>query len=165
MEDMNQQQMAAAQGYGGGGGGMPTLQQSGVAGGDDDDEDVPELEPAEEEGPVDETGVEAKDIELVMQQVSCTRAKAVKALKDSGGDLINASTSTSLLPGTMLTKAHSHGRKRVAKRTCSFHCTAILLLHAFCASISIRTSRFSSHLLPPSAKFIKRVVSSNYLGR
>lgn len=42
---------------------------SGAAGGDDDD-DMPELEAPEEEGEVDETGVDAKDIELVMQQVS-----------------------------------------------------------------------------------------------
>jgi nascent polypeptide-associated complex subunit alpha len=39
---------------------------------------------------VDETGVEAKDIELVVSQAGCSRAKAVKALKDNGGDLVNA---------------------------------------------------------------------------
>jgi len=42
---------------------------SGAAGGDDDDDDMPELEAPEEEGEVDETGVDAKDIELVMQKV------------------------------------------------------------------------------------------------
>ncbi|KAH6919025.1 nascent polypeptide-associated complex subunit alpha [Coprinopsis sp. MPI-PUGE-AT-0042] len=57
---------------------------------DEDDDDIPELEAAEEEGPVDETGVDPKDIDLVIQQVGCSRGKAVKALKDSGGDLINA---------------------------------------------------------------------------
>ncbi|KIJ34656.1 hypothetical protein M422DRAFT_51893 [Sphaerobolus stellatus SS14] len=62
----------------------------GVPGGDDDDDDIPELEAPEEEGEVDETGVDAKDIELVMQQVNCSRAKAVRALKESNGDLINA---------------------------------------------------------------------------
>ncbi|EAU88253.1 nascent polypeptide-associated complex subunit alpha [Coprinopsis cinerea okayama7 len=56
----------------------------------DDDDDIPELEAAEEEGPVDETGVDPKDIELVIQQVGCSRAKAVRVLKESGGDLINA---------------------------------------------------------------------------
>lgn len=63
------------------------------AGGDDeDDDDIPELEAAvEDEGPIDETGIDPKDIDLVMQQVECSRAKAVRALKDSGGDLINAS--------------------------------------------------------------------------
>ncbi|EDQ85308.1 uncharacterized protein MONBRDRAFT_34333 [Monosiga brevicollis MX1] len=39
---------------------------------------------------VDETGVAAKDIELVMAQASCSRAKAVQALKKSGNDIVNA---------------------------------------------------------------------------
>mmetsp|Transcript_1015 Transcript_1015/g.1246 ORF Transcript_1015/g.1246 Transcript_1015/m.1246 type:complete len:189 (+) Transcript_1015:156-722(+) len=51
----------------------------------DDDDDVPALEES-----VDETGVEAKDIELVMTQAACSRAKAVKALKENEGDLVNA---------------------------------------------------------------------------
>ncbi|KAL3938494.1 MAG: hypothetical protein SGBAC_006610 [Bacillariaceae sp.] len=46
--------------------------------------------PAEEEEAVDETGLEAKDIELVISQAGCTRAKAVKALKDNDGDLVNS---------------------------------------------------------------------------
>lgn len=45
---------------------------------------------AEEDEEVDETGVEAKDIELVMSQAGCTRAKAVKALKENDGDLVNS---------------------------------------------------------------------------
>lgn len=49
---------------------MPNLESLGVSGNDDED-DIPELEPAEEEGEVDETGVDPKDIELVMTQV-CT---------------------------------------------------------------------------------------------
>lgn len=40
--------------------------------------------------PVDETGVEAKDIELVMTQASVSRSKAVKALKESEGDIVSA---------------------------------------------------------------------------
>ena len=59
--------------------------------GGDEDEDMPELEAAEEEGEVDETGLDPKEIELVMAQVNCSRAKAVKALKENGGDIINAS--------------------------------------------------------------------------
>ncbi|KAK7693389.1 hypothetical protein QCA50_002957 [Cerrena zonata] len=91
VEDMNAQGgLAAAQQLASSGAGsVPNLENSG-AGGDDDDDDIPELEAVEEEGPVDETGIEPKDIELVVQQVGCTRAKAVRALKDSGGDLINA---------------------------------------------------------------------------
>ncbi|KAF4677594.1 hypothetical protein FOL47_000549 [Perkinsus chesapeaki] len=47
-------------------------------------------EPEEDEGEVDETGVEAKDIELVMSQVNCSRAKAVKALKAANNDIVEA---------------------------------------------------------------------------
>ncbi|KPI33707.1 ubiquitin-associated- domain-containing protein [Actinobacteria bacterium OV450] len=57
---------------------------------DDDFEDVPEPENDTIEDTVDETGVDPKDIELVMGQAGVSRAKAVRALKESGGDLINA---------------------------------------------------------------------------
>ncbi|GMH70315.1 hypothetical protein TL16_g05379 [Triparma laevis f. inornata] len=49
---------------------------------------APEL--VEDEGEVDETGVEAKDIELVMSQAGTTRSKAVKALKNNDNDIVNA---------------------------------------------------------------------------
>jgi len=39
---------------------------------------------------VDETGVEPKDIDLVMQQANVSRAKAVKALKNTQNDIVNA---------------------------------------------------------------------------
>ncbi|KAK1408518.1 hypothetical protein QVD17_40363 [Tagetes erecta] len=39
---------------------------------------------------VDETGVEPKDIELVMTQAGVTRTKAVKALKAADGDIVSA---------------------------------------------------------------------------
>jgi nascent polypeptide-associated complex subunit alpha len=94
MEDMNAQaQMSAAQQLAASGAGSTTtgLENSGAGkGGDNDDDEVPELEAIEDDGPVDETGVDPKDIELVMAQVNCSRAKAVRVLKDSGGDLINA---------------------------------------------------------------------------
>ena len=44
----------------------------------------------QEDGEVDETGVEAKDIDLVMAQASVSRAKAVKALKNNDNDIVNA---------------------------------------------------------------------------
>jgi len=44
----------------------------------------------EEEKIVDETGLEQKDIELVMSQASVSRARAVKALKSQNGDIVNA---------------------------------------------------------------------------
>jgi nascent polypeptide-associated complex subunit alpha len=34
--------------------------------------------------------VEDKDIELVMQQANVSRAKAVRALKNNGNDIVNA---------------------------------------------------------------------------
>ncbi|KAK8193708.1 putative nascent polypeptide-associated complex subunit [Phyllosticta capitalensis] len=39
---------------------------------------------------VDETGVETKDIELVMAQASVSRKKAVKALKENDNDIVNS---------------------------------------------------------------------------
>ncbi|MCJ1335691.1 GAL4 enhancer protein [Bachmanniomyces sp. S44760] len=39
---------------------------------------------------VDDTGLEAKDIDLVMAQASVSRKKAVKGLRDADGDLVNA---------------------------------------------------------------------------
>jgi len=45
---------------------------------DDDDEEV------------DDTGLESKDIELVMTQASVSRKKAVKALKENGNDIVNS---------------------------------------------------------------------------
>eukprot|EP00088_Acartia_fossae_P043940 TRINITY_DN4651_c0_g2_i2.p1 TRINITY_DN4651_c0_g2~~TRINITY_DN4651_c0_g2_i2.p1 ORF type:complete len:212 (+),score=118.12 TRINITY_DN4651_c0_g2_i2:47-682(+) len=48
---------------------------------------IPEEEEDEE---VDETGVEAKDIELVMSQANVSRGKAVKALKNNDNDIVNA---------------------------------------------------------------------------
>nr|CAB3495936.1 unnamed protein product [Digitaria exilis] len=44
----------------------------------------------EEEQEVDETGVEPKDIELVMTQASVSRPKAVRALKAANGDIVSA---------------------------------------------------------------------------
>jgi len=91
IEDMSQQaQLAASSQLGGsGGGGLSSIGKTAKPPADDD-EDVPDLEPADE-GEVDETGVDPKDIDLVVQQVGCSRGKAVRALKESGGDLINAS--------------------------------------------------------------------------
>jgi nascent polypeptide-associated complex subunit alpha len=95
MEDMNAQaQLSAAQQLAASGAGNTTgLENSGAGkGGDiDNDDEVPELETPEDDGPIDESGVDPKDIELVMAQVNCSRTKAVRVLKDSGGDLINAS--------------------------------------------------------------------------
>ena len=39
---------------------------------------------------VDESGLEAKDIELVKSQAGVSRAKAVKSLRENNGDIVNA---------------------------------------------------------------------------
>ena len=44
----------------------------------------------EEEAPAEVEGVESKDIELVMSQAGCSRAKAIKALQENDCDLVNA---------------------------------------------------------------------------
>ncbi|KAK2099088.1 hypothetical protein P7K49_024539, partial [Saguinus oedipus] len=43
-----------------------------------------------EEEEADETGVEVKDMELVMSQANALRAKAVQALKNNSNDTVNA---------------------------------------------------------------------------
>lgn len=48
---------------------------------EDDDDDGEE---------VDESGLETKDIELVMQQANVSRKKAVKALKENENDIVNS---------------------------------------------------------------------------
>jgi nascent polypeptide-associated complex subunit alpha len=53
---------------------------------------MPDLQEVEEGAveTVDETGLESKDIELVMSQAGCSRAGAVAALKENDGDLVNS---------------------------------------------------------------------------
>ncbi|MFH4982094.1 hypothetical protein AB6A40_008803 [Gnathostoma spinigerum] len=47
-------------------------------------------EESEDEGEIDATGIEEKDIELVISQANVTRNKAIKALKNANNDLVNA---------------------------------------------------------------------------
>lgn len=84
-------QLSAAQQLASSAASNPALEAVAAASTPGDEDDVPELKEVEDDGPVDETGIDTKDIDLVMQQVNCSRAKAVRALRDSGGDLINAS--------------------------------------------------------------------------
>jgi nascent polypeptide-associated complex subunit alpha len=51
---------------------------------------APVVEAAEDEGDVDETGLEAKDIDLVTSQAGVSRARAIKALRNNDGDIVNA---------------------------------------------------------------------------
>ncbi|KZF20799.1 nascent polypeptide-associated complex, alpha subunit [Xylona heveae TC161] len=52
--------------------------------------DVKKDEEEDDGEEVDETGLEAKDIELVMAQASVSRKKAVKALKENDNDIVNS---------------------------------------------------------------------------
>jgi hypothetical protein len=64
----------------------PTLDNSDkvVASVDDDD------------GVVDESGIDPKDIDLVLSQAGCTRAEAVRALRNNGNDIVDAITEITL---------------------------------------------------------------------
>ena len=44
---------------------------------------------------MDETGLNPDDISFVIEQTKCTRAQAVKALRDNDNDMINAVMSIS----------------------------------------------------------------------
>ncbi|PLW14893.1 hypothetical protein PCANC_07032 [Puccinia coronata f. sp. avenae] len=73
---------------GGGGGFQPEMMMSNSAAGKQaahKHKDEPE-----DDEPEDATGIEADDIETVMGQVKCSRNRAIRALKASDGDLINA---------------------------------------------------------------------------
>jgi len=51
---------------------------------------APPTIPEEDEEAVDESGVESKDVDLVVSQAGCSRATAVKALRENDNDLVNA---------------------------------------------------------------------------
>jgi NACalpha-BTF3-like transcription factor len=86
-------QLSAAQHLASSGAGVSALAEKHAVEENEDEEGIPDLEAADEdEEPVDDAGLDAKEIELVMAQVSCSRARAVRALRQNGGDLINAST-------------------------------------------------------------------------
>ena len=55
----------------------------------EEEEEAAPAEPAAEEA-VDETGLNPDDISFVMEQTQCTRAAAVKALRENDNDMINA---------------------------------------------------------------------------
>jgi len=99
IEDMSQQaQMEAAskfarQGEADAASAMPTeMGGHGTAGpGAGAKPAIPEADEEEDDGEAaDETGVEAKDIELVMSQANVSRKRAVNALKNNDNDIVNA---------------------------------------------------------------------------
>jgi nascent polypeptide-associated complex subunit alpha len=50
----------------------------------------PKVEEAKSDEVVDETGIEPKDIELVVSQTNVSRAQAVKVLRANNGDIVNS---------------------------------------------------------------------------
>lgn len=85
IEDLSQQaQVAAAEKYKTDA--APTVGD--VAGATARTQEPPITEEDEEE--VDDTGVDEKDIELVMSQANVPRAKAIRALKSNQNDIVNA---------------------------------------------------------------------------
>jgi len=86
IEDLSQQaQMEAAQKFKAAEVPQPSeMGATGTAG------PAPIPEEDDEDDEVDESGVEDKDIELVMSQANVSRSKAVKALKNNANDIVNA---------------------------------------------------------------------------
>ena len=86
IEDLSQQaQMAAAEKF--------KAPETAGLGGDGPSQTIasqPIEEESEEEGEIDDTGVESKDIELVMSQANVSRSKAIKALRNNSNDIVNA---------------------------------------------------------------------------
>jgi len=88
IEDLSQQaQMAAAEKFKAPSG-SESLGEAGAPGGASVPAPIQEEEEDDED--VDESGVEDKDIELVMSQASVSRSKAVRALKNNNNDIVNA---------------------------------------------------------------------------
>lgn len=127
MEDMNTQGLGASQPLAGGGAGSTTTLDPSRAGkGSENTDDVPELEAPEDDDPIDETGVDPKDVELVMAQVNCSRAKAVRVLKENSGDLINASVSVPIsICGPTSDFFVSYGGERMILFASAGYCTSV----------------------------------------
>lgn len=75
---------------------------------------APIQEESEEE--VDETGVEEKDVELVVAQAQVSRAKAIKALKNNQNDIVNAIMVIFL---SFLIYTHLTARRKMSARNLS----------------------------------------------
>lgn len=82
IEDLSQQaQLAAAEKFKG-----PEITPGDAAGANATVAPIAE----EDEEEVDDSGVDDKDIELVMSQANVARAKAIRALKNNNNDIVNA---------------------------------------------------------------------------
>jgi len=84
IEDLSQQaQMAAAEKF-------KTPEMSASIGDSAQTTVSAPIQEESEDDEVDDSGVEAKDIELVMSQAGASRSKAIKALKNNQNDIVNA---------------------------------------------------------------------------
>ncbi len=101
IEDLNSQaqasaaqQLAAAESANAGNGdahaGHSHVQDSGKGKAAANGADTKKEEEEDDGEEVDDSGLEAKDIELVMTQASGSRKKAVKALKENDNDIVNS---------------------------------------------------------------------------
>lgn len=78
------QQLAAA-----GASGAASLGAMGASDGSAEESQIQEVED-DDDGEVDDAGVSAADIDLVISQAGCSRSKAVKALKANNNDIVEA---------------------------------------------------------------------------
>lgn len=77
IEDINSQAQAQA---------AEQFNQAGAADVEADDDDVPDLTPAadDDDEEVDEAGLDKDEVDTIVAQAGCSRAKAVKALRKNG---------------------------------------------------------------------------------
>lgn len=83
-----QQLAALAKQQGGGATADGSLPSAGDAATNDSSLKIEEINEDDDEA-ADENGLDKKDIDLVLSQAGCSRSKAIKALKDNDGDLVN----------------------------------------------------------------------------
>ena len=83
-----QQLAALAKQQGGGATADGSLPSAGDAATNDSSLKIEEINEDDDEV-ADENGLDKKDIDLVLSQAGCSRSKAIKALKDNDGDLVN----------------------------------------------------------------------------
>ena len=77
---------------------------------------------------VDESGVEDKDIELVMQQANVSRAKAVKALKNNSNDIVNAI----MVSWAFISKSFSYKQSNFSLPCRNWQCNTSQHAHWYC---------------------------------
>ena len=109
------------------------FKSQGAAPAEDDDADVPELvdetaaapSASGDEPAADESQVDAKDIQLVMEQANCSREKAIKALIKNKNDIVNA----------IMVGRHRRKPEKLGKFTCANSVLSLLLFFlCYCSS-------------------------------